>query len=233
MTKKYICIIPARAGSRGIKNKNIQKIKNIPLIQHTINTAKKLSKYCDIIVSTNSTKIKKIVEKNKLPFFGLRPEKLASAFVQTKDVVRYELKKIEKKLNKKYFGILLLQPTCPVRDHRKIIKSFKIVEKKKFDSVVSIKDAETFHPYRMKVIRKGYLKNFMKFKKENMIPRQKLPKVYIRSGSIYIIERNVFLKRRSLVGYKAFGFELKGLETVDIDTLSNLQFLRSVLEKWD
>ena len=178
MTKKYICIIPARAGSRGIKNKNIQKIKNIPLIQHTINTAKKLSKYCDIIVSTNSTKIKKIVEKNKLPFFGLRPEKLASDFAQTRDVVRYELKKIEKKLNKKYFGILLLQPTCPIRDHRKIIKSFKIVEKKKFDSVVSIKDAETSHPYRMKVIRKGYLKNFMKFKGENMVPRQKLPKVY-------------------------------------------------------
>ena len=48
--------------------------------------------------------------------------------MQTKDVVRYELKKIEKELNKKYFGILLLQPTCPIRDHRKIIKSFKIVD---------------------------------------------------------------------------------------------------------
>ncbi len=231
MTKKYICIIPARAGSKGIKNKNIIKLKNIPLIQHTINTAKKLSKYCDIIVSTNSTKIKKIIEKNKLPFFGLRPEKLASDFVQTRDVVRYELKKIEKKLNKKYFGILLLQPTCPIRDHRKIIKSFKIVEKKNFDSVVAIRNAETIHPYRMKVIRKGYLKNFMKFKMENMVPRQKLPKVFIRSGSFYVIERNVFLKKRSLVGYKTFGFELKGLEAVDIDTSSELQFLRSVLAK--
>ena len=128
---------------------------------HSINTAKKLRKYCDIVVSTNSLKVKKIITKNSLPFFGFRPEKLSSDYAQTKDVVSYELKKLEKKLEKKYFAILLLQPTCPIRDYRKIISSFKIIEKKNFDSVVSITDVNAKHPYRMKVIRKGYLKNFM------------------------------------------------------------------------
>ena len=82
----------------------------------------------------------------------------------------------------------------------------KIIEKKNFDSVVSITDVNASHPYRMKVIRKGYLKDFMKFKSENMIPRQKLPKIYIRSGSFYIIKRDVFFKKRSLVGNKTYGF---------------------------
>ena len=59
--KKYICIIPARAGSKGIKNKNIAILNGLPLVQHSINTAKKLRKYCDIAVSTNSPKVKKIM----------------------------------------------------------------------------------------------------------------------------------------------------------------------------
>tara|TARA_Y100000590_G_scaffold446484_1_gene580271 strand:+ start:169 stop:867 length:699 start_codon:yes stop_codon:yes gene_type:complete len=229
--KKYICIIPARAGSKGIKNKNIAILNGLPLVQHSINTAKKLRKYCDIVVSTNSPKVKKIITRNSLPFFGFRPEKLSSDFAQTKDVVSYELKKLEKKLKKKYFGILLLQPTCPIRDYKKIISSFKIIEKKKFDSVVSITNVNANHPYRMKVIRNGYLKNFMKFKSENMIPRQKLPKIFIRSGSFYIIKRDVFSKRRSLVGKKTYGFKLEGLESTNIDTINDLKFLKCILEK--
>ena len=63
MKKKYICIIPARSGSKGIRNKNIVKIKNKPLIQYSIDTAKKLKKYCEIVISTDSHKILKIIKK--------------------------------------------------------------------------------------------------------------------------------------------------------------------------
>ena len=60
MTKNYLCIIPARSGSKGIKNKNIVKLKKKPLIQYTIDVAKKLKKHCEIVVSTDSLKISKI-----------------------------------------------------------------------------------------------------------------------------------------------------------------------------
>ena len=57
---KVICIIPARGGSKGIKNKNIVKINNYPLIFYTIKAAL-ASKVCDkIFVSTDSKKIAKI-----------------------------------------------------------------------------------------------------------------------------------------------------------------------------
>ena len=61
--KKYLCVIPARAGSKGIKNKNFIKINGVPLIQHTINTAINLKNYCDIVISSDSKKIKKICKK--------------------------------------------------------------------------------------------------------------------------------------------------------------------------
>lgn len=229
--KNFICIIPARAGSKGIKHKNLVKIKNKPLIQYTIDVAKKLSKHCEIVVSTDSLKIRKICIKNKLDFYGLRPKRLSSDIALTKDVVMYEVKRIEKRLNKKFFGILLLQPTCPIRDYKKLMKSMRILKNEKFNSVVSIAAVGATHPFRMKKIVNGYLKNYMNFKKENMTPRQNLPKVFIRSGSFYFIKRNYFFKNKSLVGDKCFGYELDGLETTNIDSLNDLLFLKLMLNK--
>jgi CMP-N,N'-diacetyllegionaminic acid synthase len=226
MQKKYICIIPARKGSKGIKNKNIVKLCGKPLIQHTIDTAKKIINISDIIVSTDSPEIKKIIIKNNLNFYGYRPKKLSDDYALTKDVVAYEVKKIEKKLKSSYEGIILLQPTCPFRDYKKIIKSIHIINKGYYDSVVSIADVKSYHPYRMKIFKNKKLKNFMNFKKENMLPRQLLPKVFIRSGSFYIIKKKNFFEYNSLVGKKCYGYEVKGKETINIDSLIDLKFAR-------
>ncbi|MDC3036416.1 acylneuraminate cytidylyltransferase family protein [Candidatus Pelagibacter sp.] len=229
--KKYLCIIPARAGSKGIKNKNFQKINNKPLIQYSIDTAKKLEKYCDIIISSDSKKIKKICLNNKIKFYGYRPKFLSGDNVQTYKVVKYELDKVEK-LNKEFYkGILLLQPTCPIRDVKKIIKAFKILSSKKYDSLVSVTSVDAFHPVRMKKFKKKYLVNYLKTNKENMLPRQKLSKIYIRSGSIYLIKRNSFIKNKSLVGKRCYGLILQGLESTNIDTKFDLELLKLRLKK--
>jgi CMP-N,N'-diacetyllegionaminic acid synthase len=226
-----ICIIPARAGSKGIKNKNIIKVRNKELINYTIETAIKLKNYCDIVISTDSKKIlSKCNHKKKLIINGLRPKRLSTSAALTKDVVKYELEKTENLLKKKYKYILLLQPTCPIRDHKKIIHSINLIKKKNIDSVLSISNVGANHPYRMKVINNKYLKNFMNFKKENMEPRQSLPEVYIRSGSIYLISKKSFLKYNSLVGKKCIGIELFGDEIINIDSQDDLDFLKFKLK---
>ena len=91
-------------------------------------------------------------------------------------------------------------------------------------------DVGANHPFRMKIYNKGYLKNFMNFKNENMKPRQSLPKVYIRSGSIYLIRRDTFLKYNSLVGKKTYGIELLDKESINIDTKQDLDFLKYKLK---
>tara|TARA_B100001121_G_C18572774_1_gene565830 strand:- start:158 stop:850 length:693 start_codon:yes stop_codon:yes gene_type:complete len=226
MSKKYLCIIPARGGSKGIKNKNILNLKKKPLIQYTIDIAKKLKDHSEIVVSTDSLRISKIIKKNKLNFFGLRPKKLSSDYALTKDVVKFELKRIEKKLNKKFYAIILLQPTCPIRKIETLNKAIKFLNQNLFDSVVSVSEVGACHPYRMKIFKNRYLKNFMHFKGENMLPRQKLPKIYIRSGSFYLIKRDAFLKYNSLVGKKCKGIILKGLEAVNIDKKEDFDYLK-------
>ena len=61
--KKLICIIPARKGSKGLKNKNIKRLNNVPLMAWTILLAKKCKLIDDIIVSTDCTKISKIAKR--------------------------------------------------------------------------------------------------------------------------------------------------------------------------
>ena len=92
---KILGIIPARSGSKGVKNKNIKLLKNKPLIFWTIKTALK-SKLTKVIVSTDSLKIKKISEKYgaNVPF--LRPTNISKDNSKSIDVIKHAIKFYEK-----------------------------------------------------------------------------------------------------------------------------------------
>ena len=83
----------------------------------------------------------------------------------------------------------------------------------------------------MKVFKSKYLVNLIKQKRENMIPRQSLPKIYLRSGSIYLFERDVLMKSNSIVGKKCYGMILRGKETINIDTKDQLNYLKFKFKK--
>ena len=231
--KDILCIIPARKGSKKVKLKNFIKLNNKEIIQYTIDTAKKIERYCDIIISSDYPNITKFTKKNNLTFYGFRPRKLSGDKVETVDVVKYELKKIQKIKKIIYKFILLLQPTCPIRDTKKIIKAIKIIKNNKnINSVISIKDVEGNHPARMKTMGKdNIIKNFLKNKKENMKPRQSLEKIFIRSGSFYLIRVLNMMKENSLVSNKCYGIIVKDLEAVNIDTTDDLNILKMKLNK--
>lgn len=219
--KNLICIIPARAGSKGIKNKNIKILKKKPLINYTLEFAKNYLKDSRIIISTDSKKILKLANLFGFVENNLRPKKLASDNSLIYDVVKYEISRIEKQDNKEYKYILLLQPTCPFRNFMHLKTAFNLIKNKKFDSVVSVSEVGSSHPERMKVFKNNYLKNFLGKLKENMIPRQKLKKVYIRSGAYYLIKKDCFLRNNSLVAKKCAGIIVDGKYKINIDDISD------------
>ena len=229
--RENLCIIPARKGSKGIKNKNIINFRGQPLIQHTFNIAKKIKNQFDILVSTDSKRIESLALKNDFYFLGLRPKVLSGDKVETKNVLKYEIRRIEKLKKKKYKSILLLQATCPFRNYKDIFLSLRKINSNSYDSVVSVAEVGADHPLRMKIFKSKYLVNYIKQKKENMKPRQLLPKVFLRSGSIYLFKRDVLMKTNSLVGKKCYGLILKGKKTINIDSKDQLKILRSKYEK--
>ena len=139
MKKKILCVIPARSGSKGIKNKNMVYLKGKPLIYWTIKVAKKIRYFDKIVVSTNSKKIKKFSEKNKVEVPYLRSEKLASDKTPMDDVIR-DILKYYKNFNYLPYAVVILQPTSPFRQLSTINNACKIFIKKKLDSLISIEE---------------------------------------------------------------------------------------------
>lgn len=229
--KKVLAIIPAREGSKGVKNKNIKILNDKPLISYSIEEAKKANLIDKLIVSTDSNLIADISKQNgaEVPF--IRPKELATDSSLTYDVVRHTVDFFENKGD--FFDIiLLLQPTTPFRKASTIDKAISILKNQDiFTSVVSVVDVEGNHPLRMKKIENNFLVNYIDQENENMNPRKELPKVYIRSGSIYCILTSIFKKERSLVSKSCAPLILNKMETINIDTMLDFKLCELILKE--
>ena len=188
--KKILAIIPARSGSKGIKNKNIIKINGKPLVFYTIKNAKNSKMISDLIGSTDSKKIKKIFEKYKVEIPFLRPKKLSTDKSLIIETLIFCLKKMEKIKQKKYDYIVLLQPTAPNRTKNEIDNCINKIIRTKADSLISLSPLDEPHPLKLKKISRGVVQNYQRDAKNNF-PRQSLPKLYKPSGNIYIFRRKI------------------------------------------
>ena len=77
MKKKIYCLICARKNSKGLKNKNILKFKNVSLVEHTFFQAQKSKYISKVFVSTDSKKIIQLAKKNRVNVPFVRPKKLS------------------------------------------------------------------------------------------------------------------------------------------------------------
>lgn len=231
--KSFLAIIPARGGSKSIKNKNLYLIKKKPLIYYTIKSAINSKFLNTILLSTDSIKIANYVKKFskiKIPF--LRPKKLAGDKVLTLPVLKYTLLRYEKTLKKKFDFVVLLQPTSPLRTSKDIDNSIKLLNKKKTDSLISVTSVGANHPLRMKKILKNKrLNNYISQKNtDNMNPRQTLPKVFIRNGAIYITSRQLILKNK-ISSKKTIAYEMSEDKSINIDNHKDIILLKHVMKK--
>lgn len=191
--QEILTIIPARGGSKGVPNKNIKNLNGKPLIAYTIEAAKK-SKYINkLIVSTDDIKIAEISKDfgASIPF--IRPAKFASDSAKAIEVVKHALIATEKQDNKVYDIILYLEPPSPFKTVEDIDNCLELFFKTNPSSVVSVNEANQYHPILMKKIEKGNLKPIWKDEPEG-VPRQEYsPTCYMRNGAIYVLKRENIL----------------------------------------
>ena len=209
-----LCIIPARSGSKGIKDKNILKLNNKELFLHSINFAKKLKFVKDIVFSSDSKKYTNISKKLLNKTNKLRPKNISRDETDMMDVIRYEINNYSG-ATKEIKKILILQPTCPFRN-LKVFNRANNLLKKNYDSVITLNEVRD-HPERMKLInKKNLVKNFLN-NKISFKRRQDLKKVFIRSGSMYFFKIKNIYKSNNMLGKKTYGIIVKGREAINID----------------
>ena len=136
--KKVICIICARGGSKGLKNKNILKVNGLPLIAYPIIQAKKSKTIGTVLVTTDSNKIANIAKKYGAIVPFLRPKNLAKDNSTTEETLQHALINYEKILKYKFDIAVYLSASDFFRKKGWIDQSVKILLKNKnLESVFS------------------------------------------------------------------------------------------------
>jgi len=225
--KKILAIIPARKGSKGLKNKNILPLRGKTLVELTILTSKKSKFITDICVSTDSKEIQKITKKYKVWCEKLRPSK----YSQDNSKLFYAIDFVLKNINFKPDLIIELHPTHVFRSAELIDKAIKYFLKnfKIHDSLISvIKVNDTSHKdYIIKIKNK---KIFYK-KSPTDFNRHNLSNLYRSSGLILISKYQDFKKNKSMVGKNCLAFIVEDkIEQTDINDIYDYKFAKSLLK---
>lgn len=223
--KTFLAIILARAGSKRLPNKNILKLKNKPLIAHSIKSALK-SKYIDhVVVSSDGEKILNIAKKYGANTIK-RPAKLASDTSTSMDAIKHVLKHV-----KHYDFVLLLQPTSPLRTSKDIDSSIKLLFKTDANAIISVCPCEHSPLWTNTLDKKGSMDNFLS--KDILNKRgQDLPKFYRLNGAIYICRKDLLLKEGTFFLKKGvYAYKMDTLNSIDIDNELDFKFAKFLMEK--
>lgn len=220
--KKIIAIIPARMGSKGIKDKNIKHFAGIPLLAHSVEVAKKSDIFDEIFVSTDSPVYGDIAKQYgaQVPFY--RPQNLSQDSSQAYDYVEHTIQTYKNMLNQTFDYFVVLQPTSPIRLKSHIEDVISLLVDEGRDAVVSVCEADHIPQIYNHLPEDGCLYNFYTEDKTSF-NRQDFGKYYKLNGSIYAMKVSAFLQHRSYYIQNSKAYLMEKEFSMDID--SELDFM--------
>lgn len=227
---KTIAIIPARSGSKGLKDKNIAQVCGRPLIDYTIKAAIDSGCFDTVMVSTDSELYADIAKQcgAEVPF--LRSESTSGDTAGTWDAVREVLNNYRAN-NQVYDHVAVLQPTSPLRTKEDIQGMFAMLEKENVHNVVSV--TETAHPVQwcFSLDETCSLEEFARSPYSNM-RRQELKKHYQENGAVYIVDaKKIMDSSYNLYADGCYAYIMPRSHSIDIDDEVDLIIAKAMIEK--
>lgn len=221
---KRIAIIPARSGSKGLKDKNIIDLCGKPLIAYSIEAALETSLFDHVIVTTDSEHYAEIAQHYGAEVM-MRGEALsndkATTFMVLEDILKNRLQE-----SIDYF--VLLQPTSPLRTSKHITEAIEKFESKieHFDFLVSMKEAEhakvLVNPIDDDESLKYFDTDFSNYRRQGY-------KDYSPNGAIFIAKPDSYLEQKHFFGAKALSYIMSAEDSVDIDGALDLVVAKEII----
>lgn len=214
MKKELLAIIPARSGSKRIKNKNIKSFLGKPLIAYAISQAQKISFVDRIVVDTDSPKIASIAKKYGAEVPYLRPKKLATDKAQVVDAIIYLLNRLKKDEEYEPTHVMILQATSPLIEQKDIYACWDLIVSINSTTVLTV--APT-HPrlYWLNNKQNIILANKNAVKSTNI---QAWKEAYLLNGFAYIVKTPALLKEKSIITKNTKAIICDKWRSVDLDT---------------
>lgn len=222
-----LAIIPARSGSKGLKDKNIKLLNGKPLMAYSIEEAIKSKVFEKIIVSTDSQAYAEIAKEYgaEVPF--LRPSHLAEDATATNDVIADLLERLSA-LGQVFKYFMILQPTSPLRTSDDIINAVKLMNDKNANAVVSLCEVDHSPLYTGKVPEDLRIDGFIK--KDISSRRQELPQYFRINGAIYLAKADYFMEYCDLYRDRCYAYVMDKKRSIDIDDEFDFKMAEFILK---
>lgn len=222
----------ARGGSKSVPRKNIKPIAGVPLIGYTIAAALRSKYLTRYIVSTDDKEIQRVAVKcgAEAPF--IRPGKFSTDEASSVSAMQHAVNWVEQQEGVKYDYIVELMCTNPMKTAEDIDACIEKLISTKADSVIAVHQLEDHHPARIKKIIDDKITDFCIPEIPESRRQDLKPEAYIRSGSIYALNRDYLM-----IEGKRYGSEnsrpyiLPQYRAVNIDTEIDFMIAEFMLDK--
>lgn len=224
---RVLALVPARAGSKSVPNKNVRSVGGKPLLAHSIAHGLAAKRIERVIVSTDSSDIAEIARAHgaEVPF--VRPAGLAQDYSLDIDFYRHALQWLLEREGYVPDAVINLRPTTPVRDPAVLDQAIELFERHpEVDSMRAVRPVDKT-PYKMwRLTDNGLMEplfpKFGDFDEPYNMPRQLLPEVVAQDGYFDITWTSVVTGKNSVTGDVVMPFFVPG-EAIDIDYEADLQ----------
>jgi CMP-N,N'-diacetyllegionaminic acid synthase len=221
-------LIPARGGSQGVPGKNARHLAGMPLVAHSIASARASGIFDRVYVSTEDSEISEIAAAYDATVIT-RPDELAQADTPMAPVVEHALRwRCERGQIPSH--IFLLQPTSPLRSPADIREAASILSEGECDAVMAVFEAGHPPQWTLRSDSAGMLRPTASWEQYTS-RRQDLPVTYL-DGPLYAIETDAFLARKRFLTDRTRFFTIPSRRAIDIDTELDFLFAEFLLSRF-
>ncbi len=221
-----VAVIPARGGSKGLKNKNIYPVAGKPLLAWTILQALASTSIERVFVTTDDQTIAEVASE-----FGaeviVRPPELSGDKATSESAIIHAAGVIERDHHIPIDIIVFLQATSPLRKPQDIDRAVELFLREGADSLISVTRADDLTLWESK----GGEWKSVNFDYRNRGMRQDRPTQFIENGSIYIFNPETLTVFGNRIGEKLSAYEMDFWQTWEIDTLEEIDLIEYYMHK--
>ena len=227
---KILCTICARAGSKGVTNKNLRLINGLPLIAYSLQQAVETKLFSQIAVSSDSSEIRTTAMAHGATFVVDRPTQMASDTAPKLPAIRHCVETTEKEFGQ--FDIIIdLDATAPLRIAADIIGSLKLLIATNADNVITGTPAHRSPYFNLVEQDENGIVQLSKPLKDAVTRRQDSPKCFDMNASIYVWRRDALLNNPSLFVSSTRLFEMPRERSLDIDSEADFEMVEWMMSK--
>ncbi len=221
---RYLALIPARGGSKGVPGKNLRLVGGRPLLAWSISQALACSRINRTIVSTDDPDIADTARLHGADVPFLRPAELAADESPTEPTMVHVVTRLREQ-HETYDAIVLLQPTSPLRSVQTIESAIDRFEQEGADSLLTVKE---IHPFLWR-ISPSVTASYDVTRRPRRQDLRAEDRVYEETGSVYITRTDLLMRSGNRLGGRIVLHPTESIEAIDIDSEADLWVANAIL----